>query len=209
MRSQPKSPPERTPFSFLIRPAGMPRKPWWFRATSHSCRCRRVHPSSTARKTSGSSCARIGYQTGSLNPSTISSTTAATPGTHSSINPGRSCPSRDATGQQSVTQSEDWYKALPTDIGSDEGSVNVDDLAGCDLGLQTRLNRALEDRAEPIGAPTLANPRQARMIGQPLVNAITDEPASSDVDMRLTHQLAVMHDTAKQARKHEADCDLG
>src|SRR5262249_26337224 len=71
----------------------------------------RVHPSSTARKTSGNSCARIGYQTGSLNPSTISSTTAATPGTHSSINPGRSCPSRDATGQRSVTQSEDWYKS--------------------------------------------------------------------------------------------------
>src|SRR5262245_42077997 len=110
MRSQPKSPPERTPFSFLIRPAGMPRKPCWFRATSRSCRCRRVHPSSTARKTSGNSYARIGYQTGSLNPSTISSTTAATPGTHSSINPGRSCPSRDATGQQSVTQSEDWHR---------------------------------------------------------------------------------------------------
>ena len=29
---------------------------------------------------------------------------------HSSTNPGRLCPSRDATGQQSVTQSEDWYK---------------------------------------------------------------------------------------------------
>jgi hypothetical protein len=25
------------------------------------------------------------------------------------MNPGRSCPSRAATGQQSVTQSEDWY----------------------------------------------------------------------------------------------------
>ncbi len=44
-----------------------------------------------------------------LNPSTISSTTAATLGTHSSTNPGRLCPSLDATGQQSVTQSEDWY----------------------------------------------------------------------------------------------------
>jgi hypothetical protein len=65
-------------------------------------------PDSTARKTSGSSCVRIGCQTGSSNPSTISSITAATPGTHSSTNPGRSCPSRDATGQQSVTQSEDW-----------------------------------------------------------------------------------------------------
>src|SRR5262249_2123062 len=45
------------------------------------------------------------------NPSTISSTTAATLGTHSSISPGRSCPSRDATGQQSVTQTEDWYES--------------------------------------------------------------------------------------------------
>src|SRR5215467_12092551 len=48
--------------------------------------------------------------TGFSNPSTISSTTAATLGTYSSTNPGRLCPSRDATGQQSVTQSEDWYK---------------------------------------------------------------------------------------------------
>ena len=56
-------------------------------------------------------------------------------------------------------------KALPTDVGSDEGSVNVDDLAGRDLGLQTRLNRALEDLAEAVRAPPLANPRQARMIG--------------------------------------------
>src|SRR5262249_36853419 len=36
---------------------------------------------------------------------------AATLGTHSLTNPGRLCPSRDATGQQSVTQSEDWYKS--------------------------------------------------------------------------------------------------
>src|SRR5262249_27984011 len=89
-------------------------KPWWFRTTSHSCRCRRAHPNSTARKTSGSSCVRIGCQTGFSNPSTISSTTAATLGTHSSTSPGRLCPSRDATGQQSVTQSADWYKASQT-----------------------------------------------------------------------------------------------
>ena len=77
------------------------------------------------------------------------------------------------------------------------------------LALQTRLNRALEDLAEPIRAPPLANARQARMIGQLLVNAITDEPANSDVDVGLAHQLAVMHDTAKQACEHQADCDLG
>ena len=50
-------------------------------------------------------------------------------------------------------------KALPTDVGSDEGSVNMYDLAGRDLGLETRLNRALEDLAEPILAPPLANAR--------------------------------------------------
>src|SRR5262249_18852772 len=50
-RSQPKSPSERTPLSSLIRPDGMAPKPWWFRTTSHSCRCRRAHPNSTARKT--------------------------------------------------------------------------------------------------------------------------------------------------------------
>src|SRR6516162_11003780 len=108
-RSQPKSPSERTPLSSLIRPAGMAPKLWWFRTISHSCRCRRAHPNSTARKTSGSSCVRIGCQIGFSNPSTISSTTAATLGTHSSTSPGRLCPSHDATGQQSVTQSEDWY----------------------------------------------------------------------------------------------------
>src|SRR5262249_6242592 len=108
-RSQPKSPSERTPLSSLIRPDGMALKPWWFRTTSHSCRCRRAHPNSTARKTSGRSCARICCHTGVSNPSTISSTTDATLGTHSSTNPGGLCPSRDATGQQSITQSEDWY----------------------------------------------------------------------------------------------------
>src|SRR5207245_10978123 len=60
----------------------------------------------------GSSCARIGCQTGFSNPSTISSTTAATPGTRSSISPGRLCPSRAAIGQVWVTQCEDWYKLI-------------------------------------------------------------------------------------------------
>src|SRR6516162_6662775 len=108
-RSQPKSPSERTPLSSLIRPAGMAPRPSRFQTTSRSCSFRRAHPNSTARKTSGSSCVRIGCQTGFSNPSTISSITAATLGTHSLTNPGRLCPSRDVTGQQSVTQSEDWY----------------------------------------------------------------------------------------------------
>src|SRR5262249_1343861 len=115
-RSQPKSPSERTPLSSLIRLARIAPNPYRFRTIAHSCRCRRAHPNSTARKTSGSSCVRIGCQTGFSNPSTISSTTAATLGTHSSTSPGRLCPSRDATGQQSVTQSEDWYKTSAASI---------------------------------------------------------------------------------------------
>src|SRR2546427_5712778 len=42
--------------------------------------------------------------------STISSITAATLGTRSSISRGKSCPSPAAIGQPQVTQSEDWYK---------------------------------------------------------------------------------------------------
>ena len=43
------------------------------------------------------------------NPSTTSSITAATPGTPSSISPGKSCPSHAAIGLSSVSQFEDWY----------------------------------------------------------------------------------------------------
>ena len=57
----------------------------------------------------GSLCGRTGSQIGSSNPSTISSITAATLGTPSSISLGKSCPSRAATGQPWVTQCEYWY----------------------------------------------------------------------------------------------------
>ena len=82
------------------------------RAISRCCCCRHALPNSTAKKTSGSSCVKIGCQTGSSNPSTISSTTVATLGTRSSISPGRSCPSRVASGPASVTQCEDWYNPI-------------------------------------------------------------------------------------------------
>jgi hypothetical protein len=38
------------------------------------------------------------------------SITVATPGTLSSTSHGRSCPSRNATGPQSVNHCEDWYQ---------------------------------------------------------------------------------------------------
>src|SRR5262245_23811224 len=141
-RSRPKSSPGRTPLYCLIRPAGMAPKPWRFPATFRSCRCRRAPPNSTGRKTSGSSCVRIGCPTGFSNPSTISSTTAATLGTHSSTNLGRSCPSRDAIGQQTVTQSEDWYNSFGWQAGH---------LRGCGLSKGWHL------RPDPDIAPVRAN----------------------------------------------------
>jgi hypothetical protein len=52
-----------------------------FRPTFPYCRCRRAHPSSTAKRTHCSSCVRTGCQTGPSNLLTTSSITGATPGT--------------------------------------------------------------------------------------------------------------------------------
>jgi hypothetical protein len=64
-------------------------------------------PSSFARaqqpRESASSSARTGSPIETSNRSTTSSNTVATLGTRSSINHGRSCPSRNATGPQSVS----------------------------------------------------------------------------------------------------------
>src|SRR6516225_405434 len=109
MRSQPKSLRALTLLSSSIKPGGMAPRPSRFQTTSRSCSFRHAHLNSTAKKISGNSCGRTGCRTEFSNPSTISSTTAATLGTHSSTSPGRSCPSPDAIGQQSVTQTEDWY----------------------------------------------------------------------------------------------------
>src|SRR5206468_2285995 len=111
MRSQPKSLRALTLFSSSIKPAGMAPRPSRFQTTSRSCSSRHAHPNSTAKKISGNSCGRTGCRTEFSNPSTISSITAATLGTRSSISRGKSCPSPAAIGQPQVTQSEDWYKA--------------------------------------------------------------------------------------------------
>src|SRR6266478_5975517 len=110
MRSQPKSLRALTLFSSSIKPAGMAPRPSRFQTTSRSYSSRHAHPNSTAKKISGNSCGRTGCRTEFSNPSTISSITAATLGTRSSISRGKSCPSPAAIGQPQVTQSEDWYK---------------------------------------------------------------------------------------------------
>ena len=66
----------------------------------HGANCRHDHLNSTRKRTCGSSCAKTGSQIACSNPTTISLITAATPGTHSSISPGKLCPSPAATGPQ-------------------------------------------------------------------------------------------------------------
>src|SRR6266516_4537768 len=119
-RSAPRSPLVPTRLSSSIKPAGTAPRTSRCRATSRSCRCRRARPSLTAKKISGSSCARTGCRTASSNPSTTSSITAATPGTPSSISPGKSCPSLTAIGRSSVTLCEGWYSRLLGRLGTSQ-----------------------------------------------------------------------------------------
>src|SRR5690242_12207726 len=112
-----------------------------------------------ARKTSGSSCGRTGSQIGSSNPSTISSITAATLGTPSLINLGKSCPSRAATGQPWVTQCEDWYYTLiDVTVGHFFSDVALDARAG--------VRTAIELDFGLFAGP---RPRYAGGAGQPRV----------------------------------------
>src|SRR4051794_37185715 len=115
-KSQPKLPQAHMPFSFSIKLDGTAPKTSRLPKTSRSCRCRRVRQSSTLKKIFGSSCGQTGCQTASSNPSTTSSTIAATPGTRSSTNPGKSCPSLAVIGQSPVTYCEDWYYALVRNV---------------------------------------------------------------------------------------------
>src|SRR5262249_48206220 len=85
-------------------------------------------------------------------------------------------------------------EAIPAHIGTDERGDDMHNLGRGDLRRQAGLNRALEDLADPIFSPALAESRQARIMRQLLMEAIAEEPADIDVDLSLTHQLAVVHD---------------
>src|SRR5262245_4609847 len=94
------------PSSWSIKLAGTCRPASSCRQTSPSLRCRQNAPSSIRSKMSGSSCATTGSRTESSNPTTISSTIAATLGTSWSISPGASCPLDCANGRTGSDQGE-------------------------------------------------------------------------------------------------------
>src|SRR5262249_21612025 len=97
------------PSSWSIKLAGTCRPASSCRQTLPSLRCRQNAPSSIRSKMSGSSCATTGSRTASSNPTTISSTIAATLGTSWSISPGASCPLDCANGR---TGSDQWELVL-------------------------------------------------------------------------------------------------
>jgi hypothetical protein len=86
-------------------------------------------------------------------------------------------------------------QALPAHIGADQRGINVYNLCGRDLRLQASLDRALEDSAEPLLAPALADACQTRMMRQFLMQSVPDEPPDGDVDLSLAHQFAIMDNT--------------
>ena len=72
-------------------------------------------------------------------------------------------------------------EAIPAPIGTNERGVDMHNLGPGDLRRQAGLNRALEDLAEPLFAPALADARQTRMMPQFLMQAIAEEPADDEL----------------------------
>ena len=79
------------------------------------------------------------------------------------------------------------HQALPADIGADQGSIDVHNLCRGDLRLQAGRHRTLEYLPKPLLTPALADSGQARMVRQSFVQAIANEPADRDVDLRFSH----------------------
>ena len=100
------------------------------------------------------------------------------------------------------------HQALPAHIGADQRRVDVHHLGRGNLRFQTHRHRRLKDPPEPRLTPTLADPRQARMVRQTLVQAVTNEPADRKVHLRFPHQSAVVHNPEQQAGKHQTHRNL-
>ena len=93
---------------------------------------------------------------------------------------------------------------IPADMRADQRCINVDDLAGRDPRSNAGPDRALENPAKAFGTPALPDAGQARVIGQMLVQPVTNEPADRDVDRCLAHQPPVVDDTEQEAREHQS-----
>ena len=98
---------------------------------------------------------------------------------------------------------------IPTDMRTDQRCINMDNLAGRDLRRNASFDRALEYPAKPFCAPALTDTCQARMIRQPLVQAIPDKPPDSQIYLRFAHEATVVNVTHKKARQHQPNRHFG
>jgi hypothetical protein len=78
------------------------------------------------------------------------------------------------------------------------------DLALVDPSGHAILHRALEDAAEPLDAPSLADARQRRVIRQSFFQAEPGEPADCEAHLRFAHQSSVVDDAKQEPGQHEA-----
>ena len=76
------------------------------------------------------------------------------------------------------------------------------------LRIQARTDRAAEYLPEPSLSPALPYPRQARMVRQPILQPVTDEPPDREVHLRLAHQPTVVHEPQQKARQHQPNRHL-
>ncbi len=71
--------------------------------------------------------------------------------------------------------------------------------------VNTTLNGLLKNLLETFIAPTLAYLRKTAMVGQPLVETIAGEPTNCDINLRFTHEFAVMHDALEETSQHQTN----
>ena len=102
-----------------------------------------------------------------------------------SLRPGLNLPINGVRRHHIIRMTLD--KALPAGIGAYEGGIDVHYLGRGDLRIQTGRDRTLENPPEPCLAQALADPRQARMVRQTLVQPVADESPDRDVDLSLAN----------------------
>ena len=75
--------------------------------------------------------------------------------------------------------------------------------------IDTASNGLLENLLEAFIAPTLANLRKRTVVRQLLIEPVTGKPANRKIDLRFTHELAVVNNALKESRQHQTNRCFG
>jgi len=96
-------------------------------------------------------------------------------------------------------------QAFPTDISTNESRIYMNCFAVNQPGIRTALNGLLKNPLETFIAPTPANLRKRAMVRQLLIESVTGEPANCKINLRFTHELAVVNNALKESRQHQTN----